>query len=48
MFVCFFIQLHLVHWNIDKFKSAGEAIEKDQGIAVLTAFIKVSSGFCQE
>lgn len=33
-------ELHLVHWNTDKFKSADEAIEKNQGIAVLTAFIK--------
>lgn len=34
-------ELHLVHWNTDKFTSPGEAIKNDKGIAVLTAFIKV-------
>ncbi|PIK49738.1 putative carbonic anhydrase 2 [Apostichopus japonicus] len=34
-------ELHLVHWNTDKFTSPGDAIKNDKGIAVLTAFIKV-------
>ncbi len=34
-------ELHLVHWNTDMFKAVGEALPKDKGLAVLTAFIKV-------
>ncbi|XP_033107726.1 carbonic anhydrase-like [Anneissia japonica] len=34
-------ELHLVHWNTTKFKSVGDAIKSDSGIAVLGTFIKV-------
>ncbi|XP_022098094.1 carbonic anhydrase 1-like isoform X1 [Acanthaster planci] len=34
-------ELHLVHWNTDLFQSVGDALPKDKGLAVLTAFLKV-------
>ncbi|XP_022094576.1 carbonic anhydrase 1-like isoform X1 [Acanthaster planci] len=34
-------ELHLVHWNSDLFQSVGDALPKDKGLAVLTAFLKV-------
>lgn len=34
-------EVHLVHWNTDKFSSVSEAIQNDRGIAVLGAFLKV-------
>ncbi|XP_071959708.1 carbonic anhydrase 2-like [Antedon mediterranea] len=34
-------ELHFVHWNTDLYKSCGDAIDKENGIAVLGTFIKV-------
>ncbi|XP_071487962.1 carbonic anhydrase-like [Diadema antillarum] len=36
-------EVHLVHWNTEKFKSVGDAIKEDRGIAVLGSFLKVGS-----
>lgn len=34
-------QLHLVHWNCDKYDSFGEAAAQPDGLAVLGVFLKV-------
>nr|QFP92279.1 carbonic anhydrase [Archivesica packardana] len=34
-------ELHLVHWNTNKYKSFSEAVDKDDGLAVLGIMIKV-------
>lgn len=38
-FVCF--QLHLVHWNSDKYSLFEEAVMEDNGLAVIGVFLKV-------
>lgn len=35
------IQLHLVHWNKDRFSSFVEAASQDKGLAVLAVFLDV-------
>lgn len=37
--VCF--QLHLVHWNADKYSLFEEAVMEDNGLAVIGIFLKV-------
>lgn len=39
-----FSQLHLVHWNCEKYDSFSEAAAHPDGLAVLGVFIKVSVG----
>jgi len=34
-------QLHLVHWNCDKYNSFAEAIAHPDGLAVLGVFLQV-------
>jgi len=34
-------QLHLVHWNCDKYNSFSEAIAHPDGLAVLGVFLQV-------
>ncbi|KAK3086570.1 hypothetical protein FSP39_020377 [Pinctada imbricata] len=34
-------ELHLVHWNADKYSSFGEAADKSDGLAVLGYFVKI-------
>ncbi|KAM8967334.1 carbonic anhydrase 1-like [Pelodytes ibericus] len=36
-------ELHLVHWNSDKYSSFAEAIKNPDGCAVLTVFLKVGN-----
>lgn len=36
------LQLHLVHWNCDKYKSFAEAAGHSDGLAVLGIFLDVS------
>jgi len=38
---CYPSEVHLVHWNSEKYASIGEAVTKDDGLAVLGALIKV-------
>lgn len=37
----FFLQLHLVHWNAEKYSSFGEAADKPDGLAVIGFMVKV-------
>lgn len=39
----FSAELHLVHWNIDLFKSFGEAAQSADGLAVLGVFLEVGN-----
>ena len=39
VFVC--SQLHLVHWNSDKYSLFEEAVIEDNGLAVIGVFLKV-------
>ena len=43
--ICLYVyfQLHLVHWNADKYSSFGEAVDKPDGLAVLGIMIKVTN-----
>lgn len=34
-------QIHFVHWNVDLYKSAGDAGEKEGGLAVIGVFVEV-------
>ncbi|XP_025056025.1 carbonic anhydrase 1 [Alligator sinensis] len=34
-------ELHLVHWNSDKYSSIAEASDKPDGLAIVTVFLKV-------
>jgi hypothetical protein len=38
------LQLHVVHYNSDKYKSFQEASDKPDGLAVLAFFFEVRSG----
>lgn len=38
--VCF-LQLHLVHWNSDKYSLFEEAVMEENGLAVIGVFLKV-------
>lgn len=42
IFICFYFQLHLVHWNT-KYPSFGDAASKPDGLAVVGVFLKVST-----
>lgn len=35
------LQLHLVHWNADKFALFEEAVVEENGLAVIAVFLKV-------
>lgn len=35
------MQLHLVHWNSQKFSSFSEAVSQDKGLAVVAVFLEV-------
>ncbi|KFQ50960.1 Carbonic anhydrase 1, partial [Pelecanus crispus] len=35
-------ELHLIHWNTDKYSSAAEALDKLEGLAIVTVFLKVN------
>lgn len=35
-------QLHLVHWNSDKYSLFEEAVMEDNGLAVIGVFLKVN------
>ncbi|XP_025931593.1 carbonic anhydrase 1 [Apteryx rowi] len=37
-------ELHLVHWNSDKYSSRAEAFDKPDGLAIVTVFLKLGSG----
>lgn len=37
-------ELHLVHWNCEKYSSFAEAVDKPDGLAVLGIFIKEGNG----
>lgn len=40
--ICFFFsQLHLVHWNCEKYDSFSDAAAQPDGLAVLGVFLKV-------
>lgn len=41
MYVFLFPQLHLVHWNANKYASFGEAADKPDGLAVLGFMVNV-------
>lgn len=41
MCVCVFLQLHLVHWNSDKYSLFEEAVMEENGLAVIGVFLKV-------
>lgn len=41
MGVCVFLQLHLVHWNSDKYSLFEEAVMEENGLAVIGVFLKV-------
>lgn len=41
MFVFVCSQLHLVHWNSDKYSLFEEAVIEDNGLAVIGVFLKV-------
>lgn len=36
-------QLHLVHWNSDKYSLFEEAVMEDNGLAVIGVFLKVAT-----
>lgn len=42
--LCFYVcsQLHLVHWNSDKYSLFEEAVSGDNGLAVIGVFLKVA------
>lgn len=35
------LQLHLVHWNADKYSLFEEAVMEENGLAVIGVFLKV-------
>ena len=37
----FIFQLHLVHWNCDKYGSFADAVDKPDGLSVVGVMIKV-------
>ncbi|KAM6281290.1 carbonic anhydrase 1-like [Porphyrio hochstetteri] len=37
-------ELHLVHWNADKYSSVAEAVDKPDGLAIVTVFLKIGLG----
>jgi len=39
-------QLHLVHWNEDLYDSFEEAVKREDGIVIITVFIKVLFCHC--
>jgi carbonic anhydrase len=39
---CYPMELHLVHWNCDKYESFMDAVDKEDGLAVLGIFYEVS------
>lgn len=39
--ICVCSQLHLVHWNSDKYSLFEEAVSGDNGLAVIGVFLKV-------
>lgn len=39
---CVCSQLHLVHWNSDKYSLFEEAVMEDNGLAVIGVFLKVN------
>lgn len=41
MFVLFAFQLHVVHWNADRYSSFVEAARQPDGLAVMAVFLKV-------
>jgi len=40
--VCVACQLHLVHWNCEKYKKFEDAVPSPDGLCVLTVFIEVA------
>lgn len=38
---CFILQMHIVHFNSDKYSSISMALDKSDGLAVLGVFIEV-------
>jgi len=40
---CYPAEIHLVHWNCDKYKSFEEAADKEDGLCVLGIFFKVGA-----
>lgn len=40
--VPFAFQLHVVHWNAEKYSSFVEAARQSDGLAVMAVFLKVS------
>ena len=40
-------QLHLVHWNSDKYSLFEEAVMEDNGLAVIGVFLKVDDTHVQ-
>ena len=41
VFIAFELQVHFVHWNCDKYESFEEAVDKEDGLAVLGVFLEV-------
>lgn len=41
----FDLQIHLVHWNCDKYSSFDEAVDKEDGLAVLGIFFQVTISY---
>ncbi|XP_074740002.1 carbonic anhydrase 1-like isoform X1 [Strix uralensis] len=39
-------ELHLIHWNADKYSNVAEAFDKPDGLAIVTVFLKL--GLCNE
>ncbi|NXV86840.1 CAH1 anhydrase, partial [Calonectris borealis] len=35
-------ELHLIHWNMDKYSNVAEAFNKPDGLAIVTVFLKVN------
>ena len=47
MFYFLLFQLHIVHWNSDKYSSFGEAADKPDGLCVLGIFVEVCKISCE-